>query len=67
MQSGFVTVKTQAQVGQNEDIKLRVLQARNHAVAQARQDGCTANFRIFDSPFGNYLLPVIPTRRDLSG
>ncbi|KAK9705913.1 hypothetical protein RND81_07G091500 [Saponaria officinalis] len=42
-------------------------QAKNYAIAQAQQDGCTANFRIFDSPFGNFLIPVIPTRAELSG
>ncbi|KNA07586.1 hypothetical protein SOVF_169550 isoform B, partial [Spinacia oleracea] len=44
-----------------------IQQARNHAIAQAQQEGCTTNFRIFDSPFGNFLIPVIPTRAELSG
>ncbi|CAO2822903.1 unnamed protein product [Amaranthus hypochondriacus] len=44
-----------------------IQQSRNHAVAQAQQEGCTANFRIFDSPFGNFLIPVIPTRSEMSG
>ncbi|CAN4075715.1 unnamed protein product [Withania somnifera] len=38
---------------------------RNAAVAQAHQDGWTANFRIFDSPFRNFLVPVIPTPSEL--
>ncbi|KMT03208.1 hypothetical protein BVRB_8g197570 [Beta vulgaris subsp. vulgaris] len=44
-----------------------IQQARSYAVAQAQEEGCTANFRIFDSPFGNFLIPVIPTRAELSG
>ena len=47
---------------------LRIIQqARDYAVAQAQQDGCTGNFRVIDSPFENYLLPVIPTRAELGG
>ncbi|KAG6411281.1 hypothetical protein SASPL_129359 [Salvia splendens] len=44
-----------------------IQQARDYAVAQAKQDGCTGNFRVFDSPFGNFLVPVIPTRAQLGG
>ncbi|XP_020424277.1 uncharacterized protein LOC109950259 isoform X1 [Prunus persica] len=47
-------------------VNLRVQQAKNAAVAQAQQDGATGNFRIFDSPFGNYLVPVVPTSKELS-
>ncbi|KAL3829935.1 hypothetical protein ACJIZ3_018737 [Penstemon smallii] len=50
---------------QTSSVNMRIQQARNSAVAQAKQDGCTANFRVFDSPFGNYLVPVIPTREEL--
>ncbi|ESR41232.1 hypothetical protein CICLE_v10027039mg [Citrus x clementina] len=32
-----------------------------------QQEGCTGNFKIFDSPFGNFLVPVIPTRKELAG
>ncbi|KAL3625425.1 hypothetical protein CASFOL_030879 [Castilleja foliolosa] len=46
-------------------VSQRIQQARNYAVTQAQQDGCTGNFRVFDSPFGNYLVPVIPTRAEL--
>jgi hypothetical protein len=42
-------------------------QAKNIAVTQAQQDGCTGNFKIFDSPFGNFLVPVIPTPAELAG
>ncbi|RVW38353.1 hypothetical protein CK203_071210 [Vitis vinifera] len=48
-------------------IHFRIEQARRHAVAQAQQEGCTANFKIFDSRFGNFLLPVIPTHAELNG
>ncbi|KAK2985440.1 hypothetical protein RJ640_006736 [Escallonia rubra] len=30
---------------------------RDFTVAQAHRDGCKENFKIFDSPFGNFLLP----------
>lgn len=46
---------------------LKVQQAKNLAVAQAQQEGCTGNFRSFDSQFGNFLVPVIPTQADLIG
>ncbi|XP_042492713.1 uncharacterized protein LOC122072208 isoform X2 [Macadamia integrifolia] len=48
-------------------IYLKIQQAKKNAVAQAQQDGCTGNFRSFDSPFGNFLVPVIPTLADLTG
>nr|KAJ0190543.1 hypothetical protein LSAT_V11C800427420 [Lactuca sativa] len=48
-------------------IDLRIQQAKNHAIAQAQQDGSKANFKIFDSPFGNFLVPVVPTRAELGG
>ncbi|KAG9449077.1 hypothetical protein H6P81_009042 [Aristolochia fimbriata] len=44
----------------------KVQQAKIFAVAQAQRDGCTGNFRSFNSHFGNYLLPVIPTLADLN-
>ncbi|KAK7245467.1 hypothetical protein RIF29_40313 [Crotalaria pallida] len=34
--------------------------------AEAQKDGCTGNYRLFDSPFGNFLVPVVPTRAELS-
>ncbi|KAK4396976.1 hypothetical protein Sango_1534200 [Sesamum angolense] len=46
---------------------LRIQEARNSAVAQAQSEGCMGNFKIFDSPYGNYLVPVIPTRAELGG
>ncbi|GMN50643.1 hypothetical protein TIFTF001_019801 [Ficus carica] len=51
-----------AQIGSTN---FRIQQAKHFAIAQAQQDGCTGNFRIFDSPFGNYFVPVVPTRKDL--
>ncbi|WCJ42567.1 hypothetical protein M5689_023367 [Euphorbia peplus] len=50
-----------------QGVDFRIQQAKNFAVAQAQQDGCTGNYRIFDSPFENFLIPVIPTRAELSG
>ncbi|KAF5743006.1 hypothetical protein HS088_TW09G01068 [Tripterygium wilfordii] len=46
---------------------LRIQQARNFAVAQAQQEGCMGNYKIFDSPYGNFLVPVIPSREELAG
>ncbi|KAI0496496.1 hypothetical protein KFK09_022813 [Dendrobium nobile] len=46
-------------------IDLNIQLAKKHAVSQARSEGCLGNFRSFDSPFGNYLVPVIPTKTDL--
>ncbi|KAI7728040.1 hypothetical protein M8C21_014995 [Ambrosia artemisiifolia] len=63
-----VTVKSAVNVAQTGVVvDLRVQQAKNHAIAQAQQDGSKANFRIFDSPFGNFLVPVVPTRAELGG
>lgn len=43
-----------------------IQQGRDFAVAQAQQDGVLGNFKIFDSPFGNFLVPVIPTSKELA-
>ncbi|KZV21631.1 hypothetical protein F511_17656 [Dorcoceras hygrometricum] len=48
-------------------VNSRIQRARDFAVAEAQQDGCMASFRIFDSAYGNYLVPVIPTRAELGG
>ena len=56
----------QTNVVQNRGLDPKIQQARDYAVAQAQQDGCMANFKIIDSPFGNFLLPVIPTRAELN-
>lgn len=46
--------------------QMRIQEAKNQAAKQAQQDCCTGNFKIFDSPFGNYFLPVIPSPAELS-
>ncbi|KAL6974466.1 hypothetical protein U1Q18_028650 [Sarracenia purpurea var. burkii] len=56
-----------AQPSNTANTHLWIQLAKNYAVAQAQQEGCMANFRIFDSPFGNFLVPVIPTRAELGG
>ncbi|PWA70934.1 hypothetical protein CTI12_AA260290 [Artemisia annua] len=45
----------------------RIQQAKNNAVAQVQQDGTKGNFRIFDSPFGNFMVPVVLTCAELGG
>ncbi|KAI9128780.1 hypothetical protein K1719_000263 [Acacia pycnantha] len=56
----------QAPVVEISGSKFRIQQAKNFAIAQAQADGCTGNYRINDSPFGNFLVPAIPTRADLA-
>ncbi|XVE98080.1 hypothetical protein REPUB_Repub03eG0074600 [Reevesia pubescens] len=48
-------------------ISSKIQQAKYFAVAQAQQDGCVGNFKIFDSRFGNFLVPVIPSWAELTG
>ncbi|XP_057967362.1 uncharacterized protein LOC131157319 isoform X2 [Malania oleifera] len=48
-------------------VDLQIQQAKKHAVSQAQQERSTGSFRIFDSPFGNFLVPVVPTRAELAG
>lgn len=48
-------------MGQTNNVK----KAQNYAMVEAHQDGCTGNFRTFESVFGNYLVPVIPSRAEL--
>ncbi|XP_022894059.1 hexokinase-2-like [Olea europaea var. sylvestris] len=50
---------------QTSTINIRIQQTRNSALARAQQDGYTCNFIIFDLPYGNYLVPMIPTLTDL--
>ncbi|KAK2645536.1 hypothetical protein Ddye_020731 [Dipteronia dyeriana] len=45
---------------------IQIQAEKNFAVEQAQKEGCTGNFRSFDSPFKNYLVPVIPTRKELA-
>ncbi|KAL8102484.1 hypothetical protein AgCh_027108 [Apium graveolens] len=66
VQNRGVDDHAQTNVVQNRGIDPKIQQARDCAVAQAQQDSCMGNFKIFDSPFGNFLVPVIPTREELS-
>ncbi|EOY30638.1 hypothetical protein QUC31_020174 [Theobroma cacao] len=52
---------------QTSGINFRIQQAKNFAVAQAQQDGCTGNYKNFDSQYGNFLIPVVPSRAELTG
>ncbi|ESR41142.1 hypothetical protein CICLE_v10027258mg, partial [Citrus x clementina] len=61
------TSHTIVPVAQTSEINVRIQQAKNFTVAQAQQEGCTGNFKIFYSPFGNFLVPVIPTSKELAG
>lgn len=63
----YMLLNVQVPVAQSSSITLKIQQAKNFAVAQAQQEGCTGNYRVFDSPFGNFLVPVIPTRAELDG
>lgn len=53
--------------GSSSGLNMKIEQAKRFAVLQAQRDGCTGNYRIFDSPYGNFLVPVVPTRADLGG
>lgn len=55
-----------AQTSSGVRLSVSMQQARDLAVAQAQQDGVLGNFKIFDSPFGNFLVPVIPTAKELA-
>ncbi|KAF3442965.1 hypothetical protein FNV43_RR16883 [Rhamnella rubrinervis] len=53
-------------VAQTDEINFRIQQAKSFAIAQAQQEGCTGSFRVFDSPFRNFFVPVVPTRAELA-
>ncbi|KAK1315363.1 hypothetical protein QJS10_CPA06g00836 [Acorus calamus] len=53
--------------GDANNLDPKIQQAKKSAMAQAQQEGCVGNFRSFDSPYGNYLVPVVPTLSDLNG
>ncbi|KAH9574060.1 hypothetical protein CY35_01G035300 [Sphagnum magellanicum] len=40
--------------------EMRLQQAKRAALARAQSMGAPGNFKSFDSPFGNFMLPVIP-------
>lgn len=65
--SSFIRPPKRRVIETNSNSNPKLIQDRNSAVAQAQQDGCTGSFRIFDSPFGNFLVPVIPTPAELLG
>lgn len=56
----------QVSATQTGGIHFTIQQAKYFAATEARQDGCTGNYRMFDSPFGNFLVPVVPTRAELA-
>ncbi|XP_030465127.1 uncharacterized protein LOC115684520 [Syzygium oleosum] len=56
---------TQISIASSSGMNMKIEQAKRFAVAQAQRDGSTGNYRIFDSPYGNFLVPVVPTRADL--
>lgn len=56
----------QIPLAQTDKINFRIQQAKNFAVAQAQQEGCTGSYQVFDSPFGNFFVPVVPTRAELA-
>ncbi|OEL20033.1 hypothetical protein BAE44_0018947, partial [Dichanthelium oligosanthes] len=39
----------------------KVREAKRFAVLQAQREGCIGSYKSFDSLFGNYLVPVIPS------
>jgi len=39
----------------------KVREAKRRAILQAQHEGCLGSYRSFDSIFGNYLVPVIPS------
>jgi hypothetical protein len=39
----------------------KVGEAKRFAVLQAQHEGCLGSYKSFDSLFGNYLVPVIPS------
>ncbi|CAO1945005.1 unnamed protein product [Urochloa humidicola] len=39
----------------------KVREAKRFVVLQAQHEGCLGSYKSFDSLFGNYLIPVIPS------
>lgn len=54
-------------MAQTSGVDLTIQQAKNIAVTEVQQDGCTGNFKIIDSQYGNFLVPVVPTLSELAG
>ncbi|CAN6456784.1 unnamed protein product [Victoria cruziana] len=40
--------------------------AKLAAIEEARKEGCAGSFKSFDSEFGNFLIPVIPSLDNLT-
>jgi hypothetical protein len=39
----------------------KVREAKRLVILQAQHEGCLGSYKSFDSVFGNYLVPVIPS------
>eukprot|EP01018_Ginkgo_biloba_P002164 Gb_36301 [translate_table: standard] len=57
----FEGIQKQEVLSKQKYNEISLQQARRFAVVQAKAMGATGNFKSFDSHFGNYLVPVIPT------
>ncbi|KAI3978144.1 hypothetical protein MKX01_012975 [Papaver californicum] len=64
--AGIDSVIQQAKMSKAAGIDIAIQQAKKNAVSQLQQDGCTGHFRSFDSQFGNFIVPIIPTISDLN-
>ncbi|WVZ68871.1 hypothetical protein U9M48_017752 [Paspalum notatum var. saurae] len=40
----------------------KVREAKRFVVLQAQHEGCLGSYKSFDSLFGNYLVPIIPSK-----
>ncbi|CAN6680944.1 unnamed protein product [Malus baccata var. baccata] len=56
--SSFSGIKVLPPVENKSRVGTSVTTAKNAAVAQAQKDGATGSYRIFDSPFKDYLVRV---------
>ncbi|KAK4774153.1 hypothetical protein SAY87_029172 [Trapa incisa] len=67
---GRPTTMTEAVVRANnihpDEILLRIPQSKESAVMQAQYDGSKGNYKIFKSAFGNFMVPAVPNRADLT-
>ncbi|CAN0901458.1 hypothetical protein LINGRAHAP2_LOCUS21435 [Linum grandiflorum] len=68
IRSGLKDAERGRSSSNNKNVRVdpKIEQGKKCAVAEAQKDRCTGNYKIFDSPFENYLLPVVPSRADLS-
>lgn len=56
----WTTTLLQTPPGARVDLN-KVREAKRFAVLEAQHEGCLGSYKSFDSLFGNYLVPVIPT------